>query len=172
ALGAYIIGLTKSFESDISSKKDAAIILDENELMINISGKNKLKTMFLKTFAAQISDNIYKVDYSSFLNECNNPEDIKKKITLFKQEVSEDYPRIWDNFFKEIVKKSVALEKSEGMIVYKLRKDQELIDLILKDEVLKKNILKVENFQIAIDKKDLSRVRKRLEEFGYVGIID
>jgi hypothetical protein len=52
--------------------------------------------------------------------------------------------------------------------VYKLAGNRELHNLVARDEVLKKYILKAEDFHIAINARHLSKVKKRLEEFGYL----
>ena len=54
------------------------------------------------------------------------------------------------------------------MLVFSMTKNDELIKLITRDEILKKYVLKVENFKLAIFQKDLKVVSERLLEFGFL----
>lgn len=170
-LGSYIIGKTESYQPKIENVEDAKITLDENELTIRAIGKDKIKTIFLKKYANQISENTYKVDYHSFLKECNSQYELKRKITLFKKEINQELPEIWNDFLKELISKSKPLEENTELKIYRLKNDKQLIELLLKDEFLKNHVIKVEKLQIGIEKKDIARVRKRLEQFGYIGSI-
>ncbi|MEW6620567.1 MAG: hypothetical protein AB1422_14720 [bacterium] len=166
-LGAYILGLIEKYEVEIKEEK-TNIILDERRLIIHIEGTDRLKRMVLEKVATPISDNHYKVDYESFFKDCNSKEDIKRKVEFFKGQISSNLPEIWHNFLNEILEKINPLNCEEKMAVYRLKKDKELISLIATDEVLKKYILKAEDYCILIDKSNLGKVKKRLREFGYL----
>jgi len=43
---------------------------------------------------------------------------------------------------------------------------RELLQIIAKDKILKKWELKAENYHILIDAKNVSKVKKRLEDYG------
>jgi len=166
-LGAYILGLVKEYEVDLKEEK-ANIILDEKRLIIHIEGIDKLKRMILEKIAIPLSDNHYRVDYNSFLKECNTRRDIEGKIKLFKEEISSKIPEIWQEFLNEIARKIDPLIYEEKMAVYRLKKDKELISLVARDEVLKECILKAEDYCILIQTDNLGKVKKRLREFGYL----
>ncbi|MDM8526200.1 HEAT repeat domain-containing protein [Desulfococcaceae bacterium HSG8] len=164
--GAYVTGLTDGYDVEIR-EEEATAILDENRLMITMKGRDRLKTLALEKIGKRISDNCYKVDYSSFLKECYSKQDIRQKIKMFRERISSEPPRIWREFIDKILDRTDPVNIRKTMNVYKLKPDKELITLVAKDEILKRYILKAENYHILVDSKNLSRVKARLEEFGY-----
>lgn len=166
-LGAYVFGLTESYEAEFKEETGANVNLDENRLILSLDKEDRLKTMVLEQIAEKISDNCYKISYSSFLKDCRSKTDLKKKIQLFKKDISSELPPMWQAFFNDLTNRVHPLDKVQGMLVYKLKKDRALAELIATDEMLKKYILKAENYHIVVSEKDRSKLVKRLEEFGY-----
>ncbi len=165
-LGEYVLGLTSQYEVKFEEEK-ANIILDEKMMIIHLEGKNRLKGMALEKIGERISDNHYRVDYNSFLKDCLSKEDIYCKIDLFKSQICLTPPLIWQDFLDEVQKKINPLIAEQGMVVYRLKADKELISLMAKDEVLKECILKAEDYHLIINSKKLNKVKNRLREFGY-----
>lgn len=169
--GAYVLGVNPDYKIKEIKSDETIIKLSEKDLSIRLSSKNKIKSVLLKNFANEINETLYKVDYSSFMNLCSNTSEIKEKIEFFKKEISKDLPNNWINFFDEILSKSTPLEKKDDFFIYQLDKQQELTHLIFKDFILSKYIMKAEDFHILILKKNLTKVRQRLEELGYLSTI-
>jgi len=165
-LGAYIAGLADTYKT-VAEKQSATVMPDENRLLIRIQGQDRLKTMILDKLAEKVSTNCYKVTFGSFLKECATQKDIHAKIKLFKEQIASDPPRIWQLFLDDIVKKINPLSPQPEMRLFRLSENQELIALMARDAVLKKYILKAEDYHIAIRSANLTKVKKRLEEFGY-----
>jgi hypothetical protein len=166
-LGGHLAGLTEDFEIEIE-KEEIDITLDEDRLMLKIDGKDKYKILFIESFAEKISENRYKVNYSTFLNGCSSREEIETKIKFFKAEIDNNPPKIWNIFFEDILKKADPLKKKDEFNLYQVKADPDLLNLLIEDEILSKYILKVENSNIAIKDDNLPDIRKRLEEFGYL----
>ena len=141
--------------------------LDENRLTLTLDKEDLFKTMVLEQVAEKISNTCYKISYSSFLKDCRSKTDLQKKTQLFKQNISSELPPIWNNFFTDLTNRVHPLQEVKGMVVYKLKKDRTLAELVATDEELKKYILKAENYHIVVNEKDRTKIVKRLEEFGY-----
>jgi hypothetical protein len=165
-LGAYVTGLTKdyAFKGEMES---ANIVLDEKRLLINLDGKDRLKAIALGQFADKISQNCYKVTSGSFLKNCLTQKDIEGKVRLFKKQISAKPPRIWEVFLNDILDKIDPLIPEPDLSVFRLKEYPELIELMARDEVLQKYILKAEDHHVLIAAKNLYKVKKRLETFGY-----
>ncbi len=166
-LGAYLLGLTESFEFKVE-ENISKIIVGDTDLTIKIKGNDKTGTMFLPSFAEQISPNMYIVNYPSFLKGCNSKNDIEKKIDLFRREFSDNPPEIWTVFFNKALKRFSPFKPEKELLCFKLTFDKELMGLLVKDSVLKNLIIKMEWQRIAIYKDNISKVKKRLEQFGYL----
>lgn len=93
--------------------------------------------------------------------------DIEGKIRLFRKQVSAKPPRIWEKFLSGILNKIDPLIPEPDQSVFRLKEYPELIELMARDEVLQKYILKAEGYHVLISAKNLYKVKKRLETFGY-----
>ena len=164
--GKYVLGVSNSFDFK-KEEKSTKVMLDEKRLIITIEGPGRLERMVLNRLAEQIGDNYYKISYHSFLKDCFSENDIINKISIFKEKISSTLPLVWEEFFKEVEGKINPLEHKENMNVFKIKPSKELVSLVARDEILKKNILKVEDYHIAIKKHNLIKVKKRLKEFGF-----
>jgi len=165
-LGAYVLGLASQFTSTVRPQS-AAITLDENRLFLTIDGADPLKAMILEKMADRINEHTYKVSYQSFLKECSTKEEITQKISMFKEHIHEKPPQLWQEFLTGVLEKVNPLVSKQKMEVFKLKPNKDLIALIARDEVLKRYTLKAEDYHILIEEKHISKVKKRLEKFGY-----
>lgn len=165
-LGAYLGGQTQSFDYQIEDQT-ANVILDDNRLILTLEGNDPYKNLIIEKIADRIHANSFIVSFNSFLKECKSQADIEQKIELFRKEISDNPPEIWKEFLNDIKNKMDPLTQVDTMLVFKLKPTKELIALVAKDDVLKKHILKAEDYHILIESKNLSKVKKRLEEFGY-----
>ncbi len=166
-LGAYVAGQTQWYEAAIE-EEHAVITLDENRLLLTIEGQDRLKTLVIEKMAEKIGASCYRVNYQSFLRECQTTQDIEKTIDLFHAHICADPPEVWQEFLQDVLSKINPLQPNQSIAIYKLADNKELRSLIAQDEVLKKHVMKAENFHIAVESKNLLKVKKRLEEFGYL----
>ena len=93
-------------------------------------------------------------------------QDINSKIENFKRVVGE-LPENWKNYFKKIEKGFKPLTKLENVVVMSIKDDKELINIIAKDERLKKVILKAEKYHIVVESYKVPYVESILKEYGY-----
>jgi len=164
--GKYVLGVSDSYDYT-TEEKPTKVLLDEKRLIVTIEGPGRLERMVLHRLAEKIGENYYKLSYHSFLKDCSSENDIKNKIAIFKEKISSKLPLVWEDFFKEVGAKINPLDYKENLHVFKIKPSKELVSLIARDETLKKNILKVEDYHIAIKGHNLSKVKKRLREFGF-----
>lgn len=167
-LGAYITEQSSGYTVENKPENEIQAILDDQRLIITLTGNDKMKNLLLTSIAEKIGENRYKFSYSSVFRDCVSKSDIEKKIEILKNNISPDLPVIWADFFENILLRYNPLELQDTMSVYKISENKELINLIAKDSILKKYILKVEDFHIVVNKTDFIHVRKRLESLGYL----
>ncbi len=166
-LGAYVLGLTEGYEIEGIEEQKANLILDEHRLLIHMEGEDILKRIALEKVGEKLSNSHYRVDCSSFLKECFSEKDIQQKVAYFKEYISSNPPQIWKDFLNGILRRINPLTIEANTIVCKLTPDRELISLIATDEILKKYILKAENYRILIEAAHVNKIKKRLGELGY-----
>ncbi|MFW6372791.1 MAG: hypothetical protein ACOC3W_03745 [Thermodesulfobacteriota bacterium] len=165
-LGAYILGKKDRFTAAVEIPS-ARIILDDRRLLITIEGDDKIKLLTLDQIGERIGEAAFRVTHGSFLKDCESEADIQRKIALFKEQVSDDPPAVWVDFFQEIQDRINPLTRAADMVLYKLKPDPELVSLMATDSILKKFILKAEGYHIAVSNQHLGIVTKRLASFGY-----
>ncbi len=167
ALGAYVLGVSKAFTST-SEVERAKVFLDDVHLIITLSMEDRLMEMVVQQFGAKIGKNRFKVDFGAFLKGCNSHEAVVDKISLFKERVEPDPPKIWLDFFNSALDRVDPLAPEEDFEVFKLRPNKELRLLIARDPEISKLILKAEDYHILVKKRHVSILKKRLEAHGYL----
>ncbi len=165
-LGDYLLGKSDKYKPRLERMR-AKPILEENRLLIQLDGPDPLSEMVLDKMAERISERLFRVTFPSFLKNCRSPEEIRENVRLFKDQIESDPPQIWKDFLSDVEKKINPLEPVPSMKVFKLKSHPELIALIAKDSVLKKYLLKAEDYHVVVNTRHLKQVRQRLEEFGF-----
>ncbi len=166
-LGNFIIGNQKEYLYE-SKKEECQISLDDDNLIIKFSIQDRIKSILMRKFSEELNQKTFRVTYKTFLSDCRTKKDVIDKIVLFKEQVSSNLNPLWQQFFDELIIKSDLLKENRSMLVFSMTKNDELIKLITRDEILKSYVLKVENFKLAIFQKDLKAVSERLLEFGFL----
>lgn len=165
-LGEYVLGRKNEYDFGENSE-EAEVYLDEERLIVTIIGEAPMKFMFLEQIGTKIGTNKYKIDYQSILRNIENGNELSKRIEDFKNKISFDLPPLWQDFFEDIKRKNNSIKFCEDLIVFKLKDDKNLLDLIVKDTVIKDLIYKAEGYHIVIQKDNVKTLLKRLESFGY-----
>jgi len=104
----------------------------------------------------------------SLLGGCRSREDIEERIRLFRRVVSATPPPIWEGFFERTLARIAPLNLESDYLVLKVSPDEEIRRLLASDPVLREIVLKVEGLRIAVRQCDLTKLAKRLEQFGYL----
>ncbi|MBT3226474.1 MAG: hypothetical protein HN945_03140 [Deltaproteobacteria bacterium] len=168
-LGAYITGRKSSFAYSQPTDGEIVFELDEERLFISYSRPDSLTALTLDKFASQIGLTRYKVDFTSFLKGCRNRVEVIEKIQVFKNEIGDCLPPLWQIFFEEVVTRVGVLPPIDDVVVYRISsRNQELIDTFARDKTLGLYILKAEGQHIIIRSEDVVHLKNRLEELGYL----
>ncbi|MEZ4886479.1 MAG: hypothetical protein R3E32_17210 [Chitinophagales bacterium] len=168
-LGAYITGQKRSYELPIEVQQ-TPLILSEDSLMILSDETDVFADILLQNFTQKVGSNRYQTDEAIFLNDCFSQSDLTQKINSFKQTVTDKMPSNWELFFEKLIAKVNPFTKvtSQYELLQIPANNQELIQLIAHDRVLKEYVLKAERFHIFVKKTNLAKFEKRLKEFGFL----
>ncbi|EAY30586.1 hypothetical protein M23134_03224 [Microscilla marina ATCC 23134] len=83
------------------------------------------------------------------------------QISVFKQVLSKNPPKIWQEFFIALTQKAYQLNNQNNeYLIYQLPDNPELIRLIAKDEFLRKYIIRAEYHSVLIPHKHKAKVKK------------
>lgn len=167
-LGAYLCGRSKEYVPPKTEEKAGIQLLDDS---LNILSDKPSQTvdLLLENYTIKVGSSRYKTDFGIFMKGVRNADDLESKINLFRQTVTNRLPQNWENFFNTLTLKCDPLKSIGPHMAYQLSKeDQELIQLVAKDPVLKKLAIKAEGLIILVMKADQAKFKNRLKEFGYL----
>jgi len=166
SFGEYILGLKDDYTYSITD--DTEVKLFDNALMIKVEGESPKKRNLLEKVSIPISDTLYKTDARTFYSSCTSSVEVLRIIEKFKEIVTGDVPDNWITFFRSLRAKMNPFKEVSEVLRLKLPiDDSELQEIILKDTIIKKIILKAENYNIIIAEKDYQKLMNRLKNYGY-----
>ena len=166
-LGYYVTGNTNTYVQPKGST-GSEILLSKDSLTILIDAEDSIAPTLLEPYAERISSTRYRTDFRFFLKECRSIKELDGKIKLFKQFISNELPPNWVQFFTELRQKIDPLTPIKEMKIFKIPEDNpNLIQLIARDAQIRKLVVKAEGYHILIPKGNMSRFKKRLQDFGY-----
>ena len=88
---------------------------------------------------------------------------------MFKQLLSANPPRLWQEFFAAIQERNVSLPAlNANYQLFELPNNKELVRLVASDPFLKKHIIKAEMYHIIIPRASVSKVKNYLKKFGFL----
>ncbi|MFN3488112.1 MAG: hypothetical protein ACK4YV_03220 [Emticicia sp.] len=167
-LGAYILEKVNQYEAP-KVKKSYELSLSTENLIILVDGETSMTDNLLATYADKIGSNRYAVSNESFLKSINSKKELKIKIDIFKQVIGTDLPTNWKTFFSILDKKIHPLTPIEEVLVFKIPSDDpELIKLLIQNPTIKKLLIKAEDYQIIVTRKDYPTLKTKLKAFGYL----
>lgn len=164
--GAYVLGMKKEYAVDLE-KRSAEILVDEGRLTLSIIGEDPVKRLALDTVGRRMTSTSYRVDYESFLKDCSTPGDVKNRITYFRSHISNEPPPLWESFFQSVLARMEPFKEIPDMRVFKITPDQRLIQHLTTDPILKKHVIRAENYQVMVPNKAYAKVKKVLRDLGY-----
>jgi hypothetical protein len=126
-----------------------------------------VRRLALDTVGKRMTSSSYLVDYESFLRGCSTPHDVENRITYFRSHILEKPPALWESFFQSVLARMEPLKEVNDMRIFKITPDQALIKHLTTDPVLKKHVIKAENYHVMVKAKAYVKVKKVLRELGY-----
>lgn len=165
-LGKYVFGYIDDF--DFSEKFEKSDIqLDDKRLLVTIIGENPTKRIFFEKVSQKIGNNLYKITKDSFIKKIKDYSALKERIEKFKETVAgKEIPKIWLEFFEDLIKKYNSIQKIENFIVFKLE-NKDIIEIISKEKKFKSLVLKAEDYHIIVKEENKKELEKLLKEYGY-----
>ncbi|GLU54071.1 hypothetical protein [Dyadobacter frigoris] len=168
ALGAYVLGLSRQY-TPVATDFQTTLSFDENSTFIRVEGDTVLAEIMLNNYATKVSENRYQFSPGKFLKECKSTRDIQNKIILFKQTIGQKLPVFWENYLQELVSNSKSINSQSEIQVFTIPPDNKALQrMIVQDEILRKLVVKAEQYHILIENSKLTAFTSRMKELGYV----
>ena len=170
ALGAYVLDRTDTYNASFKLASNKFVLSESNtNIIIEEEMSPESTEVTLRTFAQKISSKRYNTDFQLFLQNCGSRQMLEYRIRELSAMVNHIIPPLWKDFFAELKGKINPLKLVEDFQVYQISPNNAyLIQLISKDEELRKCVFRAEGFYLLIFKSQLALFQKRLKEFGYL----
>ena len=166
-LGAYILGLSKEYTTEIVT--GGKLIFADDSLIILAEGDISLYDVLLKNYAEKVSETRFRVTPQSFLKDCKSRKDLKSKIDTFRQTVSQKLPPNWEEFIGTLIEKNKNITPVNDFKVFKINaNEKELQQIVAQDKVLKDLVIKAEKFHVLVSSDNYAKFKSRLKDFGYL----
>lgn len=170
-LGLYAFDFTKSYTLPDIENKELLFQLDDKNLIAHSLTDDNPYELLLAEMSEPIGNKRYKITLQSMLKGCNTQKDLNNKIDFFKRFISNDLPKVWEDFFDLLAKHNQPMQeiRSNKCIVYKLDPaNEELLHLLSTDPVLLKCTHRAEDYLLVVDADKQKEVVARLRVLGYL----
>ncbi len=168
-LGAYVLGITKTYQTPAGIEEAYSLVLSKDELQIVVKKGAESLDKLLSLFCIRISPTRYQFSDAVFLKSCQSSKDIEQKIKLFKQKVGVDLPPNWSAYFKQMLANTKMVKRNSKYVVFSLEAtNNALHQLVAKDAQLKQLVHKAEGFNLVVLSDNQLKFTTRMRELGYL----
>lgn len=173
ALGAYVLGQTDTYQSDIViHSPQEYFVVDADRLIIraiDIDGKNPYENL-LSRIATPIGSRRYHVTPEVFMKGVTNEIDLDAKERFFRDTVSTDVPPVWQQFFKDMRQRCFPLRLA-GVGYRVLRvvsTDPAFLRILTTDSYIRAHTLRAEKALLLVETRSYEKVLDRIRSYGYL----
>ncbi|MEM7655985.1 MAG: hypothetical protein AAF399_07640, partial [Bacteroidota bacterium] len=167
-LGAYLCGRKVDYHPP-ELEEAASFSLSDTALQILVSTHaNPAKLEVLQRLAVPLATRRFEVNPASFLAQAQDLAELEHLIRLFRQNISEHPPQIWEDFFEDLRNQAGKLKEKQGWMVYEVAPDRQLVRLIARDETLRSLIVRAEGYRILVETANQTAFVQRMKELGYL----
>ncbi len=171
SLGKYVLGYTDEYTSPMIENDKAYFELDSSQLLIRSIGKDNPYEMMLNDIANPIGCHRWRISPATFLQNCEYIDDVKSKIDFFKQYIGKDMPKNWETFISSMNNCEPQIKNLDTFNYTLLQlpsKDRNLLQIISTDDIIRKYVIRAENYIIFIENANFNKVKKQLKKYGYL----
>jgi len=166
-LGLYIFGKTKEYEVKVSEKKHIDLKFDEYKPIITVDKSDSINIAKLEPYTISYGINKYILNSSKIFKDCKTYDALKIKIDNFYKIIDKDLPKVFIDFFEQLLNQSNLVTIEPEIITLQLKKDMKIVALFQKDKKLQDIIIKAENYKVLVYKKDLVKFIRILKDNGF-----
>jgi hypothetical protein len=165
-LGAYILGITDSYEAPKFESKSLLKILPNLEIVASEQNFGLADQLFLEQYAKKVSDQVWKLETKSVLEAISKGHQLKELIDFLKALSSNSFPNTVVQFFKDIEQRSNSLTDLGVARLVKCS-DAALAALIANDSRTKKYCFLAGEDRLLIPLDLETKFRNGLQKLGY-----
>jgi hypothetical protein len=165
-LGAYILGITNSYEAPKFDKKSLLKILPNLEIVASDQNFSVADQLFLEQYTKKVSDQVWKLEIKSVLDAISKGHQLQELRDFLKALSSNSFPDTVVQFFKDIEQRSNSLTDL-GVVRLVKCSDAALAALIANDSRTKKYCFLAGDDKLLIPLDSETKFRNGLQKLGY-----
>jgi hypothetical protein len=167
-LGEYIFGRSKSYTpKEIVIKKVATIKFDEFKPIITVDKSNSIMVAKLEPFTEKLENDRYILTHTKLFRDCRHMKDLKLKIESFYTKIEKNPPKVFIDFFDEVLINSNLMKRNLKQVVIELESNKKLLNLFMRNHKLQELLIKAEGYRIIVFKDDVSKITKIVKDNGF-----
>ncbi|MBL0707746.1 MAG: hypothetical protein JJW00_01715 [Sulfurimonas sp.] len=167
ALGLYVLGFEKKYRADVTKVKKTDLKFDAYKPIITVDSSDIIAQAKLEPYVVKYDTDRYILNYAQIFKNCTNQKVLNLKIDNFYKTIEPKPPKIVDDFFQNIKKKSALITKETQNVVLVLQKEKELLNLFMTNRTIKELVIKATGYRVVVDKDNLPLLRKIVQENGF-----
>jgi hypothetical protein len=167
-LGAYLCGKTDTYIPPEFEERPSFTLSKQHLQILVDPHANPAKHEVLQRMGNSLATRRFEITAESFLGNCKDLTELERLIGLFRQNIAENPPQIWEAFFEQLREQAGKLKPVEGMLVFEVAEDRELVRILARDEVLRKLITRAEGYRILVAASDEADFVQRMKKLGYL----
>jgi len=167
-LGKYIFGMSHTYTpKKIVVKKAKELKFDEFKPIITVDENASIAIAKLEPFTDKLDNNRYILSHSKIFKECKNIKHLKLKIDSFYNQIEKNPPKVFVDFFENIIKDSNQMSRNLKQVVIELKENKRLLNLFMNNRKLQELFIKAEGYRIIVLKQDIPKVTKIVKDNGF-----
>ncbi len=166
-LGLYTIGVKDEYIVEEVKKDKQKIKFDQYKPIITVDKTDSVTIAKLDNFCTQLDSSRYTLDYTKIFKDCKNIKALELKIDSFYKNIEQNPPKVFKDFFDNIINNSNSLKSNNDEVVIQLNNNKKLLSLFLTNKKIQELIIKASGYRVIVLKKDLAKFTKIIKDNGF-----
>ena len=166
-LGLYVFGYNKTYEVKKIETNSVKLKFDEYKPIITVDPNDSIMLAKLEPYTIEHDKDKYILNYAKIFRDCKTTKALNIKIDGFYNNIEQNPPKIFIDFFNDIKRKSNMLSNESKYSVIELKNNKELLNLFMTNKRLQEIIIKAEGYRVVLLKSDMIKFTRIVKENGF-----
>ena len=166
-LGKYVFGFTKKYTASEKEIIRSKISYDDYEPVLLVNEDDSINIAKIESYTERTSPGRYALSYEKIFRDCPTVKLLEQKVKKFYKIMDDTPPPIHKAFLDKIINRKNVLKKESALMVYKLDKDPDLMNIFMNNKKLQELVYKAEDYHILIHKDKFPIFKKIMKQNGY-----
>ncbi len=166
-LGEFVLGMRDSYEYKEVAPKKKGLKFDEFKPIITVSKDDTIMRTKLEAYADKYDGDRYILSYAKIFKDCKSSKILQLKIDGFYKQIEANPPKVFKEYFDEIIHNSNLLKRDLKQVVIELKNNPKLLQLFMKNKKLHDLVIKAEGYRVIVLKENMAKLTKIVKDNGF-----